>query len=145
MNKNRTPLNLVGFFVTYFKNYPYNCESIIMSAKKQMEKEIREAYLFLREKNQKIPSETLQFMLDASLEKLKGFEICTLVSENLTHLGGRMGTEYTTTNYSKPFKSIQKAKEFAEKEYGNELKWVVTDKGLRTEDLGYVMYYINTK
>jgi hypothetical protein len=116
-----------------------------MSAKKQMEKEIREAYLFLREKNQTIPSETLQFMLDASLEKLKGFEICTLVSENLSHLGGPMGTEYTTTNYSKPFKSIEKAKKFAEKEYGNELKWLATDKGLRSEDLGYVMYYINTK
>ena len=41
-----------------------------MSAKKQLEKEIREAYTFLREKNQTIPSETLQFMLDASLEKL---------------------------------------------------------------------------
>ena len=32
--------------------------------------EIRAAYIFLREKNQTIPSDTLQFMLDASLEKL---------------------------------------------------------------------------
>lgn len=36
----------------------------------QTEKEIREAYIFLREKNMSIPSDTLQFMLDASLEKL---------------------------------------------------------------------------
>lgn len=43
-----------------------------MSAKKQIEKEIREAYIFLRTKNMTVPSETLQFMLDASLEKLKG-------------------------------------------------------------------------
>jgi hypothetical protein len=43
-----------------------------MSAKKQIEKEIREAYIFLREKNMSVPSETLQFMLDASLEKLQG-------------------------------------------------------------------------
>lgn len=43
-----------------------------MSAKKQLEKEIREAYVFLREKNNTIPSETLSFMLDASLEKLNG-------------------------------------------------------------------------
>ena len=43
-----------------------------MSAKKQIEKEIREAYIFLREKNMTVPSETLQFMLDASLEKLQG-------------------------------------------------------------------------
>lgn len=42
-----------------------------MSAIKQVEKEIREACVFLREKNQTIPSETIQFMLDASLEKLK--------------------------------------------------------------------------
>jgi len=37
----------------------------------ESEKEIREAYIFLREKNMTIPSETLQFMLDASLEKLQ--------------------------------------------------------------------------
>ena len=41
-----------------------------MSAKQQLKKEIREAYLFLREKNQSIPSETLEFMLNASLEKV---------------------------------------------------------------------------
>lgn len=42
-----------------------------MSAKRQVEKEIREAYIFLREKNSTIPSETLEFMLHASLEKLE--------------------------------------------------------------------------
>lgn len=42
-----------------------------MSVDKQLEKEIREACLFLREKNHSLPSETIQFMLDASLEKLK--------------------------------------------------------------------------
>ena len=41
-----------------------------MSAKQQLKKEIREAYLFLREKNQSIPSDTLEFMLNASLEKV---------------------------------------------------------------------------
>ena len=41
-----------------------------MSAKKQVEKEIMEAYLFLREKNMSIPSETLDFMKDAAIEKL---------------------------------------------------------------------------
>lgn len=40
-----------------------------MSAKSQLKKEIREAYLFLREKNQTIPSDTLEFMLNAALEK----------------------------------------------------------------------------
>lgn len=42
-----------------------------MSAEKQLEKEIREACVFLREKHQTLPSETIQFMFDASLEKLK--------------------------------------------------------------------------
>lgn len=39
-----------------------------------LEMEIRAAYIFLREKNQSIPSDTLQFMLDASLEKLNSVE-----------------------------------------------------------------------
>jgi len=41
-----------------------------MSAIEQVEKEIREAIVFLREKNQTIPSETIEFMKQASLEKL---------------------------------------------------------------------------
>lgn len=41
-----------------------------MSAEKLIEKEIREAYIFLRKNNTTISSETLQFVLDASLEKL---------------------------------------------------------------------------
>ena len=41
-----------------------------MSAISQIEKEIREAVVFLRENNQTIPSATIQFMKDASIEKL---------------------------------------------------------------------------
>ena len=41
-----------------------------MSAKQQIEKEIREAYIFLRENNHTIPSDTLEFMLNASLDKV---------------------------------------------------------------------------
>ena len=36
----------------------------------QVEKEIREAIVFLREKNNTIPSETIEFMKVAALEKL---------------------------------------------------------------------------
>ena len=39
-------------------------------AKIQLEKEIREAVVFLRTKNQTIPSETIEFMKIAALEKL---------------------------------------------------------------------------
>ena len=41
-----------------------------MSAKSQLKQEINEAYLFLREKNTSIPSDTLEFMRDAALEKV---------------------------------------------------------------------------
>lgn len=37
----------------------------------QIEKEIREACVFLREKNNTVPSQTIQFILDAALERLK--------------------------------------------------------------------------
>lgn len=39
-------------------------------AREQVRREVKQAYIFLRKKNHTIPSETLQFMLDASLEKL---------------------------------------------------------------------------
>jgi len=71
-----------------------------------------------------------------------------LRSENLTHLGGPMGSEYTTTNWRKFFKSLDGAKECAEKDYADHkgsvpLKWTKNDKGkLSTGDLGYVMYHI---
>ena len=42
-----------------------------MSATTQLEKEIREAVIFLRENNHTIPSDTIEFMKQASLEKLK--------------------------------------------------------------------------
>ena len=40
----------------------------------QTKKEIREAYLFLREENHTIPSEVLEFMRDAAIEKLNTIE-----------------------------------------------------------------------
>jgi len=42
-----------------------------MSFEQQLEKEIREAIVFLREHNHTIPSETLEFMKAASLDKLR--------------------------------------------------------------------------
>ena len=42
-----------------------------MSAVEQLEKEIREAIVFLRKNNWTIPSETIEFMKQASLEKLR--------------------------------------------------------------------------
>jgi hypothetical protein len=42
-----------------------------MSAKGQLKKEIIEAIIFLRTENQTIPSETIEFIKQASLEKLE--------------------------------------------------------------------------
>lgn len=72
-----------------------------------------------------------------------------LTSENLTNLGGPMGTESTFENWSKNFSTIEKAKEVAKKDYNPEdspskepIKWVKEKSGLRSQDLGYVMYHI---
>ena len=46
-------------------------------------------------------------------------KIFSLTSTNLTHLGGPMGTEYTTTNFIKYFTTVQLAKNYAEADF----KW----------------------
>jgi hypothetical protein len=88
-----------------------------------------------------------------------------LVSENLTGLGGPMGTERTWDNFRKSFKDdldgshgmipvdgsgLAKAKAFAEEDYKKHMKdkkvkfeWIKTDTGFRSPDLGFVMYRIN--
>ena len=57
-----------------------------MSAKTQIEKEIREAVVFLRENNQTIPSETIQFMKEASIEKLNQGQTLPNIKEKLEEL-----------------------------------------------------------
>lgn len=74
-----------------------------------------------------------------------------LISENLTGLGGPMGTERTWSNYTKYFKTVKAAKEFAEKDFDSfevrngryrKLVWHKDRDYYRTDDMGYVMYYI---
>lgn len=73
-----------------------------------------------------------------------------VVSENLTGLGGSMGTERTWNNWSKYFKTLKSAKEYALNDYRAErkdpsatLEWMRSGSGIRTKDLGFVMYYIS--
>lgn len=71
--------------------------------------------------------------------------VYSLTSENLTNLGGPMGSEYTYDNWVKYFSSIETAKRYAEKNYNGsrgEIKWKKRGKKLETQDLGYVMYHI---
>jgi hypothetical protein len=65
-----------------------------------------------------------------------------LVSENLTGLGGPMGTEHVSINFRKHFMLIDKARKFAEEDYGKRIKWKSYGKELRSPDLGYVLYRI---
>ena len=69
-----------------------------------------------------------------------------LQSENLTQLGGPMGTERTSINWTKYFKTMRKAQIFAEKDYNNSrgpIEWIPNKLGgCRSQDLGYVMYHI---
>jgi hypothetical protein len=66
-----------------------------------------------------------------------------LTSENLTNLGGPMGSEYTYSNWSKPFETLEKAKAYAVKDYKGEIKWTENSYGeLSSGDLNWVMYHI---
>ena len=66
-----------------------------------------------------------------------------LISRDLTHLGGPMGSEYTTDTTMGHYNELENAKKAAEEKYGHKIKWEKTKKGLRSPDLGYVRYYIN--
>lgn len=74
--------------------------------------------------------------------KFKTLEIYKLTSENLTNLGGPMGSEYTFSNWEKYFTSIESAKKYAEKDYGDKIKWKGGKRKPSSGDLRYVMYEI---
>jgi hypothetical protein len=76
-----------------------------------------------------------------------------LKSEDMTHLGGPMGSDYTKENWHKLFKSLGSAKACAERDYNKQIKGLT--KGYRklcwkedgyggwtTGDLLFVMYTI---
>jgi hypothetical protein len=48
-------------------------------------------------------------------QRVRGEYVYNLELEDASHLGGPMGTEYTTTIWVKPFASMQRAKAYAEK------------------------------
>jgi hypothetical protein len=81
--------------------------------------------------------------------------VYVLISENLTGLGGPMGTEETWENWRRHFKRIESAKAAAQKDWEKSsakaqgdpgipktLTWIKDGSGLRTEDLHWVMYHI---
>jgi hypothetical protein len=48
-------------------------------------------------------------------QRIRGEYVYNLECEDASHLGGPMGTEYTTTLWVKPFASMQAAKKYAVK------------------------------
>jgi hypothetical protein len=78
-------------------------------------------------------------------------KVYELSSENLSGLGGRMGSESSRINWYSFFYSIDAAKQHAEADYGRPIQWgsrnMPTCNGvpnflLCSGDLGYVMYRI---
>jgi hypothetical protein len=73
--------------------------------------------------------------------------IYKLESENLTGLGGPMGTEHTWINWTRYFDSMQKAKQAAEKDYAsyknNKFSWHRAKNYVHSDDLLFVMYKIS--
>jgi hypothetical protein len=76
--------------------------------------------------------------------------IYELESEDLTGLGGPMGSEQTSTNWRRFFKGIKRAKKVAEDDYKEnsepdtreKIRWSTSGEGLTTGDLRFVMYNI---
>ena len=62
-----------------------------------------------------------------------------LISENLTNLGGPMGSETTFENFRLYFNDPDKARKYAEKDYGDEIIWKFGRKRTTSGDLGHVM------
>lgn len=80
---------------------------------------------------------------------MKPITIFSLESENMTGLGGPMGTEHTWANWTKLFRNIEDAKKYALKDYRKEtknkgagLEWVRMKSILTTGDLRFVCYNI---
>lgn len=62
--------------------------------------------------------------------------------ENASHLGGPMGTEYTTPIFSKPFTTIDKAKKYAEDYVKKEKKLISVNADWKeSDDSGSRKYY----
>jgi len=75
--------------------------------------------------------------------------VFNLTATDMSHLGGPMGTEYTSIMYVKTFGTLEKAQKYAQKDYkysdiGLALKWKKDGRNAWTSgDLGWVEYTIN--
>ena len=70
---------------------------------KHLEREIREAYIFLRKNNTDISSEALEFMKDAAIEKLKGEEFFKAANYFFYSAAARLAADPTNLLSNKDF------------------------------------------
>jgi len=73
--------------------------------------------------------------------------VYALESENISGLGGPMGTEQTRTNWTRYFSCIAKAKAAAKEDYerhgrDTRIEWSKSGKGFSSQDLCFVQYHI---
>jgi cytochrome oxidase Cu insertion factor (SCO1/SenC/PrrC family) len=73
-------------------------------------------------------------------------ELYQLIYEDLTHLGGPMGSEYTTKSNFGFFTSVRKAQSKAENYHSQhsaeKIAWRKDGDFWRSQDLGYAMFYV---
>lgn len=73
-------------------------------------------------------------------------EVYNLTCEDASHLGGPMGTEYTTHVFTKPFTTLQKAKDYAKKYQKNwpeHAEWIQDSKTRWHVDSSAYIFEIN--
>lgn len=89
-----------------------------MSYSTQLEKEVRDAYVFLRKNNQSIPSETLDFMLQASIEKIVKIEN-PQVGKNTEDINKVLVEAFHTSNeqFIKMYEEIVKLRKVNEEQF----------------------------
>lgn len=81
-----------------------------MSARQQTETEIKEAIVFLRKNNQTIPSDTIEFMKQASLEKLHEELKVKTFAFDCWNRKGKLWTKYVTATCIDEAKMIFESK-----------------------------------
>lgn len=65
-----------------------------------------------------------------------------LQSINLDNLRGPINSEYISTNWTRYFTTLKKAKSTAETDHGKKIDWRETDGQIHSHDLPHIMYNI---
>ena len=70
------------------------------------------------------------------------FYVYNLICEDASHLGGPMGTEYTTHVFTKSFTTPKRAKQHAEEYVGEKIEWTKRKTGEWSADARTHIFHI---